>query len=85
MPTLLRLFSYARPRSLILWAIAMTLGLIGMIILASGSSPLLYSLTAGVSLLLWLPLLYDLLPVIWHVLQHGNWPSDRRRYLMSKR
>ena len=80
MPTLLRLFSYARPRSLILWALAMTLGLIGMIILASGSAPLLYSLTAGVSLLLW----YDLLPVIWHVLQHGNWPSERRRYLISK-
>lgn len=84
MQTIFRLFSYAKPRSLILWAVAMMLAVISLIILAASDSPLLYSLFASVSLLLWLPLLFDLLPVIWHVMAHGTWPSNRPRYLISK-
>ena len=63
MQTIFRLFSYAKPRSLILWALAMMLAVISLIILAASDSPLLYSLFASVSLMLWLPLLFDLLPV----------------------
>lgn len=84
MQTIFRLFSYAKPRSLILWAVAMMLAVIALIILAASDSPLLYSLFASVSLMLWLPLLFDLIPVIWHVMLHGAWPNDRPRYLISK-
>ena len=33
--------------------------------------------------LLWLPLLFDLAPVIWCVLVHGRWP-DRPRYFGAR-
>lgn len=83
MDSIYRLFSYARPRSLMLVAAAMSLALLTMLIAFAGSWPLLQGALALLTLLLWLPLLFDLAPVIWCVLVHGRWP-DRPRYFGAR-
>lgn len=83
MDSIYRLFSYARPRSLMLVAAAMSLALLTMLIAFAGSWPLVQGALALLTLLLWLPLLFDLAPVIWCVLVHGRWP-DRPRYFGAR-
>lgn len=83
MESIYQLFSYARPRSLTLVAAAMTIAVLAMIVVASGSPPLLYGGLSLLALLLWLPLLFDLAPVIWSVVVRGRWP-DRPRYFGAR-
>lgn len=83
MDSIYRLFSYAKPRSLMLVAAAMSLALLMMLIAFAGSWPLVQGALALLTLLLWLPLVFDLAPVIWCVLVHGRWP-DRPRYFGAR-
>jgi len=70
-----RMLTYTTPLAVTLYKAGFALALITVIIASQMASGLVLALGFSAALLMWWPLIKQLLPVAWSVVVHGRWPT----------
>lgn len=76
MSTSRRLFEYTTPRAIMLYLLGNIVGVVTLLAGAGSGSIIVLSLGLSGALLMWWPLLRDLVPVAWSVSIKGRWPNQ---------
>jgi len=74
MSTSRRLYKYTTPRAAYLYLLGTLVGVVTLVVFAVLGSMIVLSLGLSGAVLLWWPLIRDLVPVTWSVLIKGRWP-----------
>ena len=74
MSTIRRLFKYTTPRAAYLYLLGVMVGVATLMVFVVLGSMIVLSWGLSGAVLLWWPLIRDLVPVAWSVLIKGRWP-----------
>ncbi|KFF42155.1 hypothetical protein JH25_27665 [Pseudomonas sp. BRG-100] len=70
-----RLIGYTTPQALRLYFAGFAVTLLAGLVASATDSKIVLALGVSASLLMWWPLVRDLVPVAFSVLIHGRWPT----------